>query len=128
MINFTFEVYKLSREIQRSGTEVEFLRPAKNDYGEKDFSSLTPLSLSSIKGLYHEQNSYIELRSGDTTQYRPTKKPMMLFLAKDISPLQLEVEDVCRLNSKDFRVVKIQDIYEKGLIFDISLEVLDIGT
>lgn len=125
MINFDFEVYKLSREIQRSGTEVEFLRPGKNNYEEKDFANL--VSLSHSKGLYHEQNSYIELRTGDTTQYRPTKKPMMLFLAKDISPLQLEVEDVCRLNGKDFRVVKIQDIYEKGLIFDISLEVLDIG-
>lgn len=125
MINFDFEVYKLSREIKRSGTEVEFLRPGKNNYGEKDFANL--VSLSHSKGLYHEQNSYIELRTGDTTQYRPTKKPMMLFLAKDISPLRLEVEDVCRLNGKDFRVVKIQDIYEKGLIFDISLEVLDIG-
>ena len=124
MLNFKFELYKINIEIERSGIKVEFYRPVKNEYKEKtDEVSL----LCSLSGVYHEQNSYIKIEGQETTQYRNVKSPMFLTTQTHMPSESLEVGDVFKINGRNFNVIKVQDIQEKGLIFDISLEVEDIG-
>lgn len=124
MINTRFEVYKIKRELKRSGIDYEFIRTNKNDFGEPtdEFEVY-----GKLKGLYHEQNSTIQIMTGDTTQTRTKKVPMILCLYEDTASLNLQVGDIVIINTKTFKVTGITNIQEWNLISDISLEVVDDG-
>ena len=124
MINTRFEVYKLKRELKRSGIDYEFQRLGVNDFGEPDDE---PTVVGSLKGLYHEQNSNIEITTGDTTRVRTKKIPMILFLFDDAASLALKIDDFLFINKKKFKVTGIVNIQEWSIISDISLEVVDAG-
>lgn len=125
MINNSFEVYKIKREIKRSGTQFEILKPSENEYGEKDENVLVSLYVS--KGLYHEINSHISLTTGETTQYRSVKQPAIMVPFEEVSQLNLQTGYIVKINNKNFRLVKVANIHEWNLIADISLEAEDVG-
>lgn len=122
MINARFEVYKLKRELKRSGIDYEFKRFKMNEFGEptKEF-----VTIGKIKGLYHEQNSNIQITTGDTTQVRTKKIPMILCLYEDTTHLVLSIGDFVEINNKIFKVTGLVNLQEWNLISDISLEVCD---
>ena len=124
MINTRFEAYKIKRELKRSGIDYEFKRPGVNDFGEPVGE---PVVVGTIRGLYHEQNSSIQVKTGDTTQVRTKKIPMILCLYEDTARLALAVGDIVTINAKTFKVTGIVNIQEWNLISDISLEVIDNG-
>ena len=124
MINTRFEAYKLKRELKRSGIDYEFRRLGANDFGEPDDE---PTVVGSLKGLYHEQNSNIEITTGDTTRVRTKKIPMILCLFDDAASLALKIDDFLFINKKKFKVTGIVNIQEWNIISDISLEVVDDG-
>lgn len=124
MVNKDFEAYKLKRELKRSGIDYEFKRLGVNDFGEPDDE---PTVVGSLKGLYHEQNSNIEITTGDTTRVRTKKIPMILCLFDDAASLALKIDDFLFINKKKFKVTGIVNIQEWSIISDISLEVVDDG-
>lgn len=124
MINTRFEAYKIKRELKRSGIDYEFKRSGLNDFGEPVGESIV---VGTIRGLYHEQNSSIQVTTGDTTQVRTKKIPMILCLYEDTARLALQVGDTVTINAKTFKVTGIVNIQEWNLISDISLEVVDSG-
>ena len=122
MINKEFEAYKLKRELKRSGINYEFKRSKTNEFGEPtDELDI----IGSLLGIYHEQNSRIQLTTGDTTQIRSKKIPMILALYEDTAKLVLEVGDIVEINEKTFKVTGVTNIQEWSIISDISLEVVD---
>ena len=122
MINTKFEAYKIKRELKRNGIEYEFKRADKNDFGEPGGELM---SIGKLKGIYHEQNSNVQITTGDTTQVRTKKIPMILCLYKDAASLVLRVGDTIKINEKTFKVTGIVNIQEWNIIADISLEVID---
>lgn len=120
MINTKFESYKLRREIKKVGKEYEFKRAKKNEYKEPTEEKEV---VAKISGLYHEQNSKISITTGETTQTRNKKIPMILCLYEEAKPLK--VGDVVEINSKKFNVTGVVNIQEWNIISDISLEVVD---
>lgn len=122
MINKKFEAYKIERELKRSGIDYEFKRFSLNEFDEPDNDSVT---VGIIKGLYHEQNSNIQITTGDTTQVRTKKIPMILCLYDDAASLALQVGDLLEINKKQFKVTGVTNIQEWNIISDISLEVVD---
>lgn len=124
MINKSFEAYKIKRELKRSGKVFEFYRKALNDFGE-------PISdlqyVGKLKAIYHEENSNIQITTGDTTQIRTKKIPMLLCIYDDCIDANLKVGDFVILNCKKFKVTGIVNIQEWKIIADISLEVFDDG-
>lgn len=125
MINKKFEAYKISREIKRSGCSFTFKRKAKNDFNEPSEEAIV---VGNLLGIYHEQNSNIAISTGDTTQYRTKKIPMILCLYPDVSKLELNVNDFVIFNSKTFKVTGITNVQEWSIVSDISLEVFDDGS
>ena len=125
MINKKFEAYKVSREIKRSGCSFTFKRKAKNDFNEPSEEAII---VGNLLGIYHEQNSNIAISTGDTTQYRTKKIPMILCLYSDVSKLELNVNDFVIFNSKTFKVTGITNVQEWSIVSDISLEVFDDGS
>lgn len=124
MINKEFEAYKLKRELKRSGIDYEFERYYVDDFGEP---SDDKIAIGVIKGLYHEQNSHIKITTGDTTQVRSKKIPMILCLYEDASSLNLKIGDIVKINEKNFKVTGIVNVQEWNIFADISLEVIDNG-
>lgn len=121
MINKKFEAYKVKREIKRSGAEYIFARQGKNEFGEPTSADE---AVGSLFGLYHEQNSYIDITTGDTTQRQTKKIPMILCLYDDVVEIGLKPEDNVKINNKTFKVTGITNIQEWNIISDISLEVV----
>lgn len=124
MVNTRFEAYKIKRELKRSGILYDVKRKITNDFGEK---VLEPQLVGCLLGLYHEQNSNIQILNGTTTRTRTEKIPMILCLNDDIKKLFLEVDDYIIINGKKFIITGITNIQEWGIISDISLEVVDNG-
>ena len=122
MINTQFEAYKIKRELKRSGIDYEFKRSVVNDFGEPVGE---PIAVGTIRGLYHEQNSNIQVTTGDTTQVRTKKIPMILCLYEDAASLVLQVGDELKINNKTLKVTGVVNIQEWNIIADISLEVVD---
>ena len=130
MINTTFEVYKIKREIKRSGKSFLFKRPVLNEFSEPkrdEQGEFVSDNIGSIFGLYHEQNGNIQMNTGDTTQTRAKKIPSILCCWDDISVLNLVVGDFVVFNSKTYKVTGVVNIQEWNLIADISLELVDYG-
>ena len=126
MVNTKFEAYKIKRELKRSGTEYEFKRNKTNDFGEP-VKGAEPEAIGKIIGLYHEQNGTVQISTGETTQVRTKKIPMILCLYEDTASLVLQVNDTVIINSKTFKVTGVTNIQEWNIISDISLEVVDSG-
>ena len=122
MINTQFEAYKIKRELKRSGIDYEFKRFNVNDFGEPVGE---PIVVGTIRGLYHEQNSSVQVTTGDTTQVRTKKIPMILCLYEDAASLVLQVGDELKINNKTLKVTGVVNIQEWNIIADISLEVVD---
>ena len=124
MINTKFEAYKIQRELKRIGKKYEFKRAKLNDFKEPtDDEEL----VGKLLGLHHEQNSNISITTGDTTQIRTKKIPMILCLYEDAKLLGIKVNDKVKINSRTFKVTGIVNIQEWNIILDISLEVVDDG-
>lgn len=125
MVNTKFEAYKLKRELRRSGINYEVKRFGRNEFGEPVSDADT---VGIIKGLYHEQNSNIQITTGDTTQVRTKKIPMILCLYDDVASLNFIVGDFIMINEKMFKITGVVNILEWNIISDISLEVFDDGS
>lgn len=119
MINKQFEAYKIKREIRRSGETYTFMRPSLNEFGEP---SGDETEVGSLRGLYHEQNSNVQLTTGDTTQIRTKKLPMILCIYEDAKTLNLQLGDKLYLNDRILKVVSLINIQEWNIIGDLSLE------
>lgn len=124
MVNNKFEVYKVKRELKRSGRDYEFTRVEANKFGEPSGKEEV---IGTVKGLYHETSEHIAVAMGDTTQVRTKKVPSILCLYEDVAPLALVIGDRVKLNEKTMKVTGIVNIQEWNLIADVSLEVVDNG-
>lgn len=124
MINTRFEAYKIKRELKRSGIEYEFKRSKENEYKEPTDESVV---VGKVVGIYHEQNGSIQITTGETTQTRTKKIPMILCLYEDVASIGLRVGDFAVINSKKFKYTGTVNIQEWNIVADISLEVVDDG-
>lgn len=122
MLNTKFEAYKIRRELKKVGIKYKFYRPELNQFKEPTDNEIFVCELN---GLYHEQNSNVSITTGDTTQTRTKKIPMILCLYDDAKTLK--VNDKIKINLKTFKVTGVVNIQEWNIIADISLEVIDDG-
>lgn len=127
MINTKFEAYKLRRELKRSGKIYKIERYGVNGYGEPVKNATS--KVGEFKGLYHEQNGYMQMSTTDTTQVISKKIPMIMCLYEDIKELDLKVDDFIQIGEccgnidfSEYRIVGITNIQNWSIIADISLE------
>lgn len=123
MINKKFESYKIKRELKRSGVKYTFSRFTENKFGER---SDTPIEVGTFIGLWHEENSYIEIYGTEGNRTRNDKLPKILCLWDEVSG-NLQVDDFIIVNGKTFKVTGITNVQEWNIVCDISLEMVDNG-
>lgn len=130
MINTRFELYKLKRELRRSGSDFVFYMRAKNEFGAPAGDLVEVLK---VRGLYHETNYYKTVTTYDGSTTVTEKTPMILCAVEDIKDANLaigdfvEVDDNVFGDKKTMKFTGVTDILDFGIIADISLEVVDDG-
>lgn len=125
MINKKFEAYKIAREIRRSGQNYQIKRCYDNKYGEPTSDEYK--SVCQFCGLYHEDNSNIQIQTGDAIQFRTKKIPMILCLYEDIEHFDIKPNDVIIINKNLYKITGLVNIQNWNIVADISLEVVDSG-
>lgn len=133
MINTRFEVYKLEREIKRSGVKYEFYRVPVNEWNERPPDDTSDF-IGSITGIYHETNSQVTQVTSDGSVTRTKKQPALLCLCDEFSKLKLDFDDYVIIKNasshsgeKKLKFVGAVDIANWGLIVDLSFEEVDHG-
>lgn len=117
-INFNFLLYKLNREIMRSGTTFSFYKIQKNEFNEVIGYSY----VGDYKGLYHEQvNTQIKNRADGAT-YITVKSPLILIPYELFTELNPNVNDKFVINEKEYFFIGGEDLYNKNIAIDVSLE------
>lgn len=124
-VNNGFEAYKIAREIRRAGVAFEFSRNSLNEFGEPDASAVSVVG--TIKGLYHEQSGYSQVSVSEGVQYRTKKIPMLLCLYDEVKELKLQAGDFAIVDGRRYTITNVLNLYNWGIIADLSLEVADYG-
>lgn len=132
MVNNRFVLYQVKREIKRNGTEMEFYRRKKNEYGEPG----EPELLCTYKGFYHEHaahmlDTYRTLTTDTPNRYTTEKSPQLIVPYEDFyfkenedsdNLIGVEMGDEVIFNGKILRVTNVFNVQEWNLLIDISFE------
>lgn len=107
---------KVSRLLNTQGKDYLFTSVAVDEYNQPiDGEPLT------IKGVYHEKNSFITLSVSDAAQVQRKKSPMILTLLDD-TVKKLKQGDKVTINGGSYKVAGVLDLQNYGVVADISLE------
>lgn len=113
------ELHKVVREIATHGSEYVFNRETKDDYGEVTGEET---EVKNITGIFHSTNSFITKTVTDGSVTIKKEQPMILTTFEDGAELQ--VDDVTIINGSRFKVTGKNNVQEKNILCDISLEVV----
>ncbi len=125
-MNANFEINKIRRLINAKGEEFCFKRQNKNEFGETDTSS-EPF-LIYLRGIYHEETSYIRISEQDASRIQSKPKPMILTLWQSVACENEElvkIDDIVIVSNKSYKVTGIKNISQGNFGADISLELIN---
>lgn len=108
---------KVERQLKTNGLDYSFTKMGEDDYHQ-------PIETDqkvSIRGIYHESNSFITLSSSDAASIQKKKSPMILCLMDENVKL-LSQGDRVTINEVTYRISGILDIQNYSVVADISLE------
>lgn len=106
---------KLLRALNENGCDYEFTLRTVDEYNQPvDGRKLT------LRGVYHEQNSFITVASSDSASVQRKKSPMILCLFEDAS--LINQGDKVTIEGVLYRVSGVLNIQDYGIVADISLE------
>lgn len=129
MICTKFEAAKVRSQLRRMGKDISFFRSSKDKHGQPTGDNADYILTTTC--LYHEQNSSIQLTTGDTTTTRTKKIPALLCLygslVGDDGEVMLKPNDMTQFNGKLYKVQGVVNVQEWNIVADISLEVVDDG-
>ena len=107
---------KLRRQLDWNGENFTFTH-----MGEDKYHNPTEATEITIKGLYHQQTSYVSKNSGDGTVSHSKPSPMILCLYEEGK--NLSINDTITINEKAMFITGIEDVHELNVALQISLEV-----
>lgn len=110
---------KFQRMVQANGKEYTFLRNQVDEYGEP-IGALS--NVATIKGIWHESQSYVSLKKEEASTVRSKPSPQILVMAEDAKPIQQD--DFIEVDGQRYLVTGKHDPTNLGIAVDISLEVV----
>ena len=108
---------KIQRQLNCKGLEYSFKR-GKLDKFKQPTDEV--IDIITLKGIYHESNSYITKNVSDAAITQSKKKPMILTLFENIGTLQQD--DFVFINNVKYKVTGLLDVQNYGVACEISLE------
>lgn len=127
MVNKKFESAKIEMLVRKEGTDYKFKRPVKNEFKEDNGYEMENgvEKVYSLRGIYHEKNSYVKVTINEGAQFRSKKIPTILCPFGKCNVIK---GDEVKINGKLFKVTGIVDVQEWGIASDVCMEVVDDGT
>lgn len=124
MLNTAFQTCKLRRALKIQGKEYLFKR-----YGVNKFKEKTPVELDSIsiKGIFHNTTSYIDITEGAATKKQRKFTPMLMVLYEDYIIKPVLTGDIVEFMGQRYKVTGIDNVEESDYAIDISLEVIAVA-
>lgn len=107
---------KISRLLKTNGMEYTFTLMYEDEYKQPKEGEVV-----TIKGIYHEANSFITVTASDSASIQRKKSPMILTLFNE-EVEKLKQGDKVLINSVTYKVSGVLDIQNYGVAADISLE------
>ena len=107
---------KISRLLKTNGMEYTFTLMCEDEYKQPKEGEVV-----TIKGIYHEANSFITVTASDSASVQRKKSPMILTLFNE-EVEKLKQGDKVLINSVTYKVSGVLDIQNYGMAADISLE------
>ena len=107
---------KISRLLKTNGMEYTFTLMCEDEYKQPKEGEVV-----TIKGIYHEANSFITVTASDSASVQRKKSPMILTLFNE-EVEKLKQGDKVLINTVTYKVSGVLDIQNYGVAADISLE------
>ena len=107
---------KISRLLKTNGMEYTFTLMCEDEYKQPKEGEVV-----TIKGIYHEANSFITVTASDSASVQRKKSPMIRTLFNE-EVEKLKQGDKVLINSVPYKVSGVLDIQNYGVAADISLE------
>ena len=119
-MNDKFEKHKVSIMVNRYGKDYSIYRKEKNEFGELTEDKVV---VSSIKGVYHEQNNgYVTIATNENSQTTPKKNQMIICLFDEVEGIL--PNDIVQVNEKLLKISKVINVHELNVVANICLEEL----
>lgn len=129
-MSLKFEQMKFKKLLREQGKDYFFKRKVENYFGEGKAEYQKDADGKEIEfklsGVYHEETGYVRVTTGDTSQTRSKKKPMILCLINSESNA-LKKDDEVIMSNKLYKINALTDTANWGIFYDISLELIDNG-
>lgn len=112
-----FLQHRMETSIRLHGIEYTFVRSGTDKFGQPTSDTE---EVATIKGIYHETNSYIQTKNSDATTTRTKKSPMVMCMYQDAQVLRQG--DMVVICDKQYKVSGVLDVQNYSIVADISLE------
>lgn len=107
---------KIQTQLNWNGEDFTFIHKGEDRY----HNELEPTEVN-VRGMYHQQTSYVSKHSGEGSVTTSKATPMILCLYDDGK--DLSINDTVVINGKAMFITGIEDIHELNVGLHISLEV-----
>ena len=124
-MNINFDISKIKYILNMHGQMYEFKRKSTDDFAEETDDE--PISVTTVKGLFHQVRGHIDKQTSDGTIRRSKPQPALLVLINEDTQ-KILLQDFVVINETTYTVTGINNINNMGIAFDISMEMVDNGT
>lgn len=115
---------KLKRQMKIRGVDYTFTRKALNKFKEPVGTQVESITL---KGIFHNVTSYINVIVGDSTKKQAKFTPTILALYDDYIVKLVEMGDEVEFAGQNYKVNGVTNVENGNYAMDISLEVVSVG-
>lgn len=112
-------------EVKRVGVVADFY---KQKLDERNESTGEYEKKESICGIFHQVKSHQQKTVSNIITYSTRPQPSFMCVDDEYKKLFVEMNDLLRINGKDYRIVAVNNIQEMNVVYDFSLEVVNDGS
>lgn len=112
-------------EVKRVGVVADFYKQKLDERNEStgDFELK-----ESINGIFHQVKSHQQKTVSNIVTYSSRPQPAFMCVDDEYKKLSVEMNDLLKINGKDYRIVAVNNIQEMNVVYDFSLEVVNNGS
>lgn len=112
-------------EVKRVGVVAEFYKQKLDERNE----SIGDYELkASINGVFHQVKTHQKKTVSNITTYSSRPQPAFMCVNDEYEKVSVEMNDLLKINGKEYRIVAVNNIQEMNVVYDFSLEVVNNGS
>ena len=112
-------LHRLLQNINWYGYSYTFNRKSTNEYGEKNGDESKVIT---FRGLFHSTNNHLNLTTSDGNTVRGKNTYQIMSTWENVK--SIKQEDTVQVNNDLYKVTAIENVAEKSIVGEISLELI----